>query len=197
MTSEQFLKEIAQVSGVEPDFRANVPPGTPLGSTEIEPGATVNYTKASQLVRMGQHKLPERLALYDLVRHDVSMVPPTIAQKRLSDYPGRYTMVKPAGWHDSDPVPIDETCEICDADPERTERAKFFSNSQLTLHYQLVHTMEWQGIESDRRDAERREDNAQMRRLIASIAGMNGGQVPAEVADEVTQRVRRGRKESE
>ena len=171
--NEQFLRELGQVAGVEPDFRANVPAGTPLGADQIEPGASVNYTKRKSMMNVGGKELPDRVELYDIARHDVSLVPPTIAQKRMTTNPGRFTMVKPADWHDRDPKPIDETCEVCDRDPERVERAKFYSHSELVLHYQLVHTLEWQGIEADRREQERRDDSRQMRELIASIAGRN------------------------
>ena len=197
--SEQFLREMSQLAG-EPDFRANVPPGTPLGETEIEPGAVAKWNKPASMMRVGNRTLPQRIALYDLRRHDISMVPPTIAQKRIGDYPGRFTTIEPSDWHDSDPIPIDETCEICAADPERTQPPRYYSGAQLRLHYQLVHTMEWQGIEADKRDEERREDSAQMRRLIASIATMaSGGQTLTDaIQDEVSQvHTRRGRRAAE
>lgn len=166
--NEQFLRELQQ--NREINFRADVPAGTPLGVDEIEPGAKVNYSKRQSMVRAGSTALPDRMALYDIARHDVSMVPPTIAQARVARDGRRFTTVKPDNWHDSDPIPIDETCEICERDPESVERPKFYSLSALDLHYKLVHTLEYEGITADRREQERREESKQMRDLISAIA---------------------------
>lgn len=189
--NEQFIQEMSEVAGV--DFRANVPAGTQLGEQEIEPGANVKWTKPSSMMRVGKTALPERIALYDLMTHDRSMVPPTIAQKRMATYPGRFTLKEPADWHAGDPEVIDETCEICIRQPEfldgSLDRPAFTSWSQLRQHYQLFHTNEWVALEDDRRERERREEQGQMRALIASIASMVSGgvNVPPEVRAQVEQ----------
>lgn len=173
MTSEQFIQEMAELQGVDAvDFRAEVPEGTFLGKQDIEPGATANYFKPSSKMRMGNVALPDRVPLYDVRRHDISMVPPTIANRRITEYPGRFTMRKPANWHDSDPTPIEETCEVCLRDPERdpnAERPKFFFWDQLQEHYQLFHEFSWQRREREKAEQDRRDDRSEMRALIASL----------------------------
>lgn len=175
--TNQYLEELSRQQGV--DYRANVPEGTVLGEEEIEPGAKTVFRKAKSMMRAGNTPLPERQALYDLRRHDVSMVPPTIAQKRMSQYPGRFTTIRPGDWDANAPEPIEDTCEICLNDPERieeqmrlygeVERPKYYSMAQLRRHYQLSHEMEWGDIEADRRDKERREEAGRMERLVLSL----------------------------
>lgn len=187
----QYLEELSQKQGV--DYRANVPEGTVLGEQQIEPGATAVFKKNKSLLRAGNQALPEREALYDLTRHDVSMVPATIAQARMAKYPGRFTTIKPANWHDADPVPIDDTCVICESDPERIanpdaeKRPKFYSASDLSRHYQLLHSGEWEDIRRDREEAERRADQSMMRGLIASVVGLmnQGKELPVEVREQI------------
>lgn len=178
--TNQYLEELSQRQGV--DYRANVPAGTVLGEEQIEPGAKTVYRKSKSLVRAGEQPLPEREPLYDLLRRDVSQVPPTIAQKRMRQHPGRFTTIKPADWDDNRPQPIEETCEICLNDPERidehmrlygeVERPKYYSMTQLRRHYQLSHEIEWSDIEADRRDKERRDDAGRMERLIVSLVSV-------------------------
>lgn len=185
--NEQFLTEMQEVAGV--DFRAAVPPGTELGRQEIEPGGTAVWRKPHSLIRAGQRELPERVWLYDLTGAATpSFVPPTIAQKRITDYPGRYTLKEPQGMGEA--TPIDETCEIC-ARRRRQESGagpkKFYSHSDLIGHYRAFHTLEWEAIEQDRRERERREDQSQMRALIASIAAMvrPAPDIPAPVREQI------------
>lgn len=195
--SNQYLEELSKTQGI--DYRASVPAGTVLGEEEIEPGAKTVYKKSDSLMRAGKTPLPERQPLYDIVRHDMSMVPPTIIHARMSKYPGRFTTIKPEDWDENQPVPIDETCEICAADPERLadpraeKRPKFYTQQALTLHYRLVHTMEWDDIQLERAERQRRADQADMRDLIASIASMatRGQDLPPEVAEAVEKARRR------
>ena len=203
--SNQYLEELSQSQGI--DFRAQVPEGTALGTEEIEPGASVKFQKQRSMMRVGKQALPERQPIYDMLRHDVSMVPPTIAQKRMATYPGRFTTIKPAGWDDNQPEPIEDTCEICYTDPERiqehmsrwgeVERPKFYRESDLRRHYQLSHSMEWEDIESDRRDRERRGEADSMRTLVASLAALVAAdrELPPEIAEQLADKPRRKRAE--
>ena len=172
MTTEQFIQEMSEVAGI--DFRAQVPEGTVLGSQTIDntPGASLVNKKQSSLMRVGATALPDRVKMYDLRRHDVSNVPPTIANARMSRYPGRFTLREPANWHDSDPKVIDETCEVCVRDPERpegAERPKFTSFDQLQEHYEFFHEFTWRRMERDRLEAERREDKGTLQALIGTL----------------------------
>lgn len=184
--ANQFIEEMSEVAGV--DFRADVPPGTELGREEIAPGAQAVFHKSRSGVHAGGHPLPERVDLYDLHTHDHSKVPPTIAQKRMMTYPGRYTMKRPATW--TDPTPIDDTCMLCTERRAQESGAgpkKFYSEWDLIQHYRLMHTLEWEAIESDRKDKERREEQSTMRTLVASIAAMvnKGVDVPQEIREQI------------
>lgn len=175
MTTEQFIQEMSELTGAPmADFRANVPEGTELGRTNLDgnPGAQAVWKKAPSLMRAGDVPLPERVNLYDKKRHDISYVPPTIAGARIAKYPGRFTMIKPVDWHDSDPAIIEETCEVCIRDPERpatAERPKFTSWDQLQEHYEFFHERSWQRMERDRIERERRDDKNMMASLIGTL----------------------------
>lgn len=201
--TNQFLEEIAQ----GPNWRANVPEGTPIGEQEIEPGANVGWKKPKSMMRIGDQALPDRMPLYDLNRRDMSMVPPTIANARMAKYPGRFTTVRPKDWDKNRPQPIDDTCVIClKRREEETPGAgpkPFFSESDLILHYQYMHTNEWAAMERNREIAERREEQGQMRALIGSLVGLIRpdalSSLPAEVRDQMerlseAEKPRRGRK---
>lgn len=195
--TNQYLEELSKKQGV--DFRAPVPEGTELGREQIEPGAEVVHHKNKSMVHAAGKPLPEREALYDLLRHDKSMVPPTIAQARMARHPGRFTTIEPPGWHDNDPEPIEETCEICFNDPERideqmrlygsVERPKFQSMAQLRRHYQLSHEMEWNDIEADRRDKERRDEAGRMERLVFSLVSALAPSAADKLSPEVREQI--------
>src|SRR5678815_102312 len=105
MTS-QFLEEMSDISGA--DLRgADVAPGGVITEQNVE-GAPTKYFKVKSKVRVVNTELAERVELYDLNRHDISRVPPTIASKRMSDYPGRFTMKRPANWEEGYDTPIED-----------------------------------------------------------------------------------------
>ncbi len=196
MTNDQlqepaFLEELAEIYA-EPDFRANVPAGTEIGHQSPEPGAEMTWKKSASKMRIGNRVLPERIPLYNLWNHDLSMVPPTIANKRMSEHPGQYSMRKPANWDATARQPIDETCEICarrriqETGPG-TPPKPFFDRAELRNHMRYMHTNEWEAIEQTRRDDERRGDQSRMETLIASIAAMvrPGVQLPPEVEAQI------------
>ena len=201
--SDQYLEELSQKQGV--DYRANVPAGTVLGEEQIEPGAAMKHTKSGSMLRAGDKALPEREPLYDLLRHDRSMVPATIVRARMARHPGRFTTIEPPDWHDSDPVPIEDTCDICLSDIERTqeqmdrfgsvERPRFYSESQLRTHYRLLHEQSWEDREADRRDRERREEQAQMRDLISTLAGALKPEAAEEIANIAAKKLTRKERE--
>ena len=193
MVTEQFIQEMSQIVGtdVSPDFRASVPEGTELGRTNLDgPGAQAVWRKQGSLLRAGQTPLPDRVPLYDVRRHDISNVPPTIAAARMSRYPGRFTMQKPKDWDAGNPPVIDETCAVCMRDPERPEGAekpKFTSWDQLQEHYEFFHEMTFRRMERDRVERERREERGEMRTLLGAIVGLlaPGAKLPPEVQDQI------------
>jgi hypothetical protein len=196
MVSEQFVTELSEVSGV--DFRGtDVPVGEVIHEQKLDgnPGASATWRKSPSKVRMGEVPLPDRVALYNVVTYDRSMVPPTIAQKRMSEHPGRYTMRKPADWDDRAPKPIDETCEVC-----RKRRAlegngpkPFYDELDLEGHYEFFHPREWARIQRERERLERQGEQSTTNKLIASIASLfqqgRGAELPAEVSEAMTGKI--------
>ncbi len=188
-----FLEQLGEEYGTDPDFRADVPVGTEIGHKPLGPGADASWKKSSSKMRVGNKELPDRIPLYDNWTHDRSMVPPTIANKRMSEHPGRFFIRKPAGWDERNPVPIDDTCQICarvriqESGPG-TPPKPFYDREQLRMHMRYMHQNEWDAIEQNRRDDERREDQNRMERLVASIAAMvnPGIKLPSEVAEQIT-----------
>lgn len=189
--NEQFdqyvtaLEEIARsMSADEVDFRAPVPAGTPLGVTEIEPGATAMWTKRSSGQRMGSKELPDRVPLYNLKTGDKSMVPPTIATSRIMSRPGEFSMRAPT---DIPPrIPIDETCEVCMISRNGVPRP-FYSEYDLEAHKQILHPREWALEERRREEGKRREDRQAQSDLVAAVLeAVRGDEAP-----------RRGRKAAE
>lgn len=157
------LEEIARSQAA--DFRANVPAGTALGSEEIEPGARVNFRKSNSMMRAGDRALPDRVPLYDRQREDVSMVPPTIATKRIMRDPGRFTMTP---QHFESRQPIAETCDVCLINRGNVPRP-FYSEYDLETHYQILHPREWSLKERRREEAFRSEDRDRMYELMQMI----------------------------
>ncbi len=189
MVMEQFVTEMSEVTGH--DLRGtDVPVGAVVHEQQLDgtPGATATWTKKASKVRMGEVTLPDRVALYNVATYDISMVPPTIAQKRMSEHPGRYTMRKPANWDERAPQPIDETCEVC-----RKRRAQegngpkpFFDELDLEAHYENYHPREWSRIVRERERLERQSEQSTTNKLLASISGMfqqgRGASLPPEIA---------------
>jgi hypothetical protein len=157
------LEEIARSQAA--DFRAPVPAGTYLGGEEIEPGARVNWRKANSLMTAGGRALPDRVPLYDRERQDVSMVPPTIATKRIMKDPTRFTMTP---QHFEARTPIDDTCEVCKANRGGRSRA-FYSEYDLDAHKQILHPREFAMEERRRAESIRSEDRNQMTELMRMI----------------------------
>ncbi len=190
MTTEQFVTELSEVTGA--DFRGtDVPVGEVVHEQTLDgnPGATATWTKKPGKVRMGDVTLPDRVKLYNVVSYDISLVPPTIAQKRMSEYPGRYTMRKPADWDARAPQPIDETCEVC-----RKRRAAegngpkpFFDEMDLEAHYENYHPREWRRIQREQERLERQGEQSTTNKLLAAITGMfaqgRGAELPREVTE--------------
>ena len=195
--TESFLEEMSELtetSKVElPDFRKQAAPGEIIQQGNVTEGMDVNWRKPASKMRMGNVELPERVDLYDRQRHDVSKVAPTIAQRRMADYPGRFTLRKPSDW--TEPQAIESTCEICrirrEQDSPGSGPKKFYSQFDLIGHYRSFHEREWEALESDRRDTERREEQGQMRQLIATIAGMiqpgQAARLPVAIREQITQ----------
>lgn len=193
MVQEQFIAEMSELQGV--DFRGE---GLPAGAVVYEqkldntPGANATWKKAPSKVRMGDQPLPERVPLYNVRTHDLSMVPPTIASKRMSEHPGVYTMRKPAGWDEQVAKPIDETCVVC-----AKERAKygggpkrFYDELDLEGHYESFHPREFRRIQREKDRLERREEQGTTNKLIEAISILfqqgRGGELPKEAVEAVS-----------
>lgn len=168
------LEEIAAL-GQEPDYRANVPAGTLLGETPIEgsDGGSVRYRKRQSMVRAGTRILPERMMLWNKVTQRGSLVPPTIATKRMMqgtrDFPpSAFTVRDP---HFPPRLPIDEHCAICDAKRAQigAPPRDFFDLYQLEAHKQLLHPREWATEQRQEEQQRRIEDRTEMRELITTI----------------------------
>ena len=157
------LEEIARSQSA--DFRANVPAGTYLGGEEIGPGARVNFRKANSMMTAGGKSLPDRVPLYDRQRSDMSMVPPTIATKRIMKDPSRFTMTP---LHFEARTPIADTCEVCKANRGGKPR-DFYSEYDLDAHKQILHPREFAMEERRRSESIRSEDRNQTLELMRMI----------------------------
>ena len=192
MTTEQFITELSEVQGV--DFRGDgLAPGAVVYEQTLDntPGASATWKKAPSKVRMGGVPLPDRVSLYNRQTHDISMVPPTIAQKRMSEHPGVYTMRKPDNWDEIAPKPIDESCVVCTKERKKygAPPKRFYDEMDLEAHYQNFHPREWGRIERERDRMERQAEQGQTNKLIAAIAAIfqqgRGGEVPQEIREAV------------
>jgi len=176
MTTDAFISALEEVASMgEPDFRANVPEGTLLGEVPIDgsQGGAVRFNKPSSMMRVGARKAPERVMLWNKMAGRGSMVPTTIATKRIMQ--GTETFPKEA-FTLRDPgntarVPIEEHCWVCDK--RRAEAGNpprdFFDVLQFEAHMDLMHPREWASAQRRGLQAERLEERQAMRDMIMEV----------------------------
>jgi hypothetical protein len=162
------LEELASsIPDTNPDFRANVPAGTDLAQTNLGvQGMVVKWKKADSGMNINGKALPDRIPLYNKLTGDVSMVPPTIGQKRFAEHPGVYTFRRPEDFPTK--TPIDETCPICTRGRGGNKRP-FYDLYDLENHMQVLHPREHAAALRTQEQAERREDRQLQRDLVAAI----------------------------
>ena len=162
------LEELSSSMPATPDFRANVPQGTPLAEASLgEPGATIQWKKADSGMRLNGKNLPDRIPLYNKQTGDISMVPPTLAQQRFMQHPGVYTFRKPDNFPEK--TPIDETCDICTRNRNGSKRP-FYDIYDLENHMQVLHPREYASKLRTQEQTERREDRELQRQLVSAVA---------------------------
>lgn len=196
------LEEMALMAQQGPDYRANVPGGTVLGSERIEGSdSRVNYTKSRSMIRSGDTALPERVMLWNLRTGQGRPVPSTVAMKRITQgtkqFPPEAFTLRDPGLPEREP--IEEHCWVCDAD--RAKRGEpprnFFDIIQYEAHMQILHPRQWDSHLRREASAERLEDRQAMRDMILEVVkAMRPGAAVTEedeeaVAAEVVRRVSR------
>lgn len=197
------LEELALLSQMGPDFRANVPAGTVLGEERIEGSdSLVRHTKQRSMIRSGSTALPERVMLWNLQTKQGRPVPSTVAMKRITQGtkqfpPSAFTLRNP-GLPKREP--IDEHCWVCDN--QRAQHGEpprdFYDVIQFEAHMQLLHPREWESHLRREASAERMEDRREMREMILEIVRsmrpeLASDEDEAAVAEEVATTVRRRR----
>lgn len=194
--SETYIAAMEELAAMGPDYRANVPAGTVLGEEGFGDGGMVRHRKRQSMVRMGGQALPERVRIWNVHNGSMSVVPPTIAQKRLMEgtkqFPGQgnFTLRDP-GF--PKPEPISETCEVCDK--KRAEAGNpprpFYDVLQYEAHMELMHPRWWSTHLRREQQSERLEDRAAMRDMIREIVGalrpeVLGDEDTSEIEDQIT-----------
>ena len=197
------LEEMASLAQQGPNYRANVPAGTVLGSERIENSDShVNYTKPRSMIRSGSTDLPERVMLWNLRTGQGRPVPSTVAMKRITQgtkqFPPEAFTLRDPGLPEREP--IEEHCWVCDSD--RAKRGEpprnFFDIIQYEAHMQILHPRQWDSHLRREASAERLEDRQAMRDMILEIVrtmkpdAATGRDVEA-VAEEVAATVSRRR----
>jgi hypothetical protein len=199
------LEEIAAMGQEGPDFRANVPAGTVLGEEGISGSdGRVQYRKRQSLLRAGQRQLPERVMLWNKMTGRGSMVPPTLATKRVmqgtKQFPASAFTLRDPGF--PKPEPIEEHCWVCDKKREIAGNPPrdFFDVIQYEAHMELMHPREWSTHLRQAQQRERLEDREAQRDFIMEIvramrpevlANLDTEAAEEQIADEVERR--RGR----
>ena len=195
MEYEQQIAVMEELAAMGPDYRANVPAGTPLGTENFGDGGRVDYSKRPSLVRSGGMPMPERVPIWNVHNGSKSIVPPTIAQKRLTQgtkrFPGfgNFTLRDPGL---AQRVPIEETCEVCDkrraevGNPPR----RFFDILQYEAHMQLLHPRWWDSYLRREAQSERLQDRESMRELIREIvSALRPGSLGDEDTSEIEEQI--------
>ena len=195
MTTDAIQDEIMAFADSQPNFRANVPEGTLVGSTEVE-GGQFNWRKPNSLVRIGNKSLPERMQVYDTRTGQPSMIPTGAAtyhlNKRRPDGTRVFSRNLPEGV--VEPQPIADTCKICYVKRGNLHR-NFYTEYDLIAHYQAFHTLEWTAMERERDMQERRDSSSRMERLILSLLGRDQKlDLPADVANQISDLQKEARK---
>ena len=187
----EVLQEIQNHFGsLEADYRANVPEGSVIAQADVQ-GGVFNIIKGSSLAKLQGKSMPGRTLVYDTKTGMTSKVPTRSLMyqlgKRRPDGSRVYSLQPPEGV--VLPVPIDDTCVYCQKSRNGKKR-DFFSEDQLVIHYQLFHTLEWNGMERNRDIHERREDATRMERLITGLATALRpdltDKLPADVKEQIT-----------
>lgn len=176
MTSEAFISALEEVASIgEPDFRANVPEGTQIGEVEIEgsQGGAVRFNKPSTMMKVNGRKAPERVMLWNKQTGRGSMVPTTIATKRIMQgtdtFPASaFTLRNPGA---APRQPIAEHCWVCDK--RRAEAGNpprdFFDVIQYEAHMDLMHPREWASFQRRGLQQERLDERQAMRDMIMEV----------------------------
>lgn len=203
---EAAIAALEEIASMGVDYRANVAPGTVLGEEPIEGSdGRIVHRKRQSMMRMGGMALPERVMLWNRQTGRGSMVPPTIAEKRIragtADFPpSAFTLRDPGSVKRE---PIEEHCWICDK--RRAEAGNpprdFYDVIQYEAHMELLHPRAWNTHLRQLQQTERLEDRQAQRDMILEIvkalrpdvlANMDTDEAEEAIADEVEKR--RGRK---
>ena len=139
-------------------------PGQVFMETE---GFTARHRRNRSMVRLGDRELPERVKVWD--RYGRPSLVPTVAihyHLNKKDRNGNRVFFARLPEGIEEPVPIDETCEIC---LPKGIHKRFFNEYDLDGHYEYYHPREWRIIQR-KRD---REEGLDPRAIVAAIAMMS------------------------
>lgn len=171
---DDFL-DVQEALAEAPDFRANVPAGTELGSQPLGDGSMVRWRKPRSMVSIGGREIPDRVPVYDTRTNDVSYVPTVQIQHHLNKRrpDGSRVFSRRPNPDIAPKTPIEETCLVCLPLRNGVPRP-FYTKFDLTAHYELMHPREWRALQEEKQETARHADSSNMSAILQQLVELFG-----------------------
>lgn len=191
---EELIDQADRRRQAEQDMR--VPVGAEISRQNLG-GASIVETKQDSLVRTaGGAMLPGRTPVYyRLGSNSIRYVDTGRLAHHLSKRVNGERVFSLKPWPNlSEPVVYEKTCDLCLNGPQPV-RKRFVADengdgeTKYISHMTNFHGMQWQTILRQQERDERREEQALLREMLATIAGKNGSPTAADIETLVQERL--------